>query len=248
MSTEQQRANTAVPSPRRYPPGNYTLTVTVEAGFQPTIHGKDLLWINVPGEVWSCSFVETGKTPYFLQGGLAYYENVTGTASCTDPEATGRVYRGTITDGFIMASEYSLGYTDTWTRGAVSREDPLMHIDGPTTWSDSKTVTFDVVGTTPATPSPEPTHPTPTPAPTPRATLKKGKALATKALLRQATIVQPRKSTTRLAPASGSQKVCKILPKSAGIKAIKKGTCRIRVTVNPNRGKTTTTVVTVTVR
>lgn len=114
-------------------------------------------------------------------------------------------------------------------------------------WSGWTSLAGDGTTTEP-TPTPAPTYPSPTPAPTPSATMKKGKTLTTKALLRQAGIAQPKKSTTKLDPTPGSKKVCKILPKSAGIKALKKGTCRIKVTVKPQRGKAATTLVTITVK
>lgn len=114
-------------------------------------------------------------------------------------------------------------------------------------WSGWTSLAGDGTTTEPS-PTPAPTYPSPTPAPTPSATVKKGKTLTTKALLRQAKIAQPKKSTTKLAPTPGSKKVCKILPKNAGIKALKKGTCRIKVIVKPKRGKAATTLVTITVK
>lgn len=135
---------------RRLPPGSYSLAVTLTAGFAPVIRGKTLLWNNVPEAIWPCSFAEESKTPFYLQGTLAYYQDVRGTVTCSDPEGTGRLYRGTITDGFISTSAYSLGYSSAWTQGALSSEDPEMTLVGPRTWSDSKTVSFVVTGSTPA--------------------------------------------------------------------------------------------------
>ena len=154
-------------------PGSYSLKATVTAGFSPVILGKDLMWNNVPEQVWTCSFQETQKTPVYFSGTLAYYVDVQGIASCTDPEGTGRVYRGKILDGFITTSAYSLGYTNSWTQGAVSSEDPQMTLFGPSTWKQSKTVPFTVVGS--PQPKPKPTVTQPKPKPTVTKACKRAK-------------------------------------------------------------------------
>jgi hypothetical protein len=76
-------------------------------------------------------------------------------------------------------------------------------------------------------------------------TVKVGKSVSFTAVAKQHSVSVPKSAVVKVVVSSKSAKLCKVIGKS--VKALKKGACRVTITVTPKKGRKVTKTVSIVV-